>query len=195
MANPVDLEPQAKAVANANADPPFLFELGPEQGRRTIDAVQSSPIKKLTVDIEDTTVPGGPSGRVSVRILRPQAPRRPLAVIVYLHGAGWVFGNHHTHDRLIRELAVGAQAAVVFPNYSRSPEATYPTAIQECDAVARWVAEHGQERGLDPSRIAIAGDSVGGNMSAAVTLLAKRRGGACRRRLRPRRGPRQPGRC
>src|SRR4029450_4473607 len=177
MPNPVDLEPQAKAVADANADPPFLFELDPDQGRRTIDAVQSGPVKKPTVDFEDTTVPGGPSGQVSVRILRPQAPRRPLAVIVYLHGAGWVFGNHHTPDRPTPELAVGAQAAVVFPNYSRSPEAKYPTAIQECDAVARWVAEHGQERGLDTSRIAIAGDSVGGNISAAVTLLAKQRGG------------------
>ena len=177
MANPVDLEPQAKAVVDANAAPPFLFELGPDQGRRTIDELQSGPVKKPTVDLDDTTVPGGPSGQVSVRILRPQGARRPLAVILYLHGAGWVFGNHHTHDRLIRELAVGAQAAVVFPNYSRSPEAKYPTAIQECYAVASWVAEHGQERGLDPSRIAIAGDSVGGNMSAAVTLLANQRGG------------------
>ncbi|HEV2919437.1 MAG TPA: alpha/beta hydrolase fold domain-containing protein, partial [Actinomycetota bacterium] len=177
MPNPVDLEPQAKAVADANANPPYLFELGPDQGRRTIDAVQSGPVKKPTIDIEDTTVPGGPSGQLSVRILRPQGAHRPLAVILYLHGVGWVFGNHHTHDRLIRELAVGAQAAVVFPNYSRSPEAKYPTAIQECYAVATWVAEHGQERGLDPSRIAIAGDSVGGNMSAAVTLLAKQRGG------------------
>jgi acetyl esterase/lipase len=122
-------------------------------------------------------VPGGPSGQVSVRILRPQGAHRPLPVILYLHGAGWVFGNHHTHDRLIRELAVGAQAAVVFPNYSRSPEAKYPTAIQECYAVAHWVAEHGQERGLDGSRIAIAGDSVGANMTAAVTLLAKQRDG------------------
>jgi acetyl esterase len=177
MADPVDLEPQAKAVADANAAPPFLFELGPDQGRRTVDEVQSGPVKKLPLDIEDTAVPGGPSGQVSVRILRPPGVRRPLPVIVYLHGAGWVFGNHHTHDRLIRELAVGAQAAVVFPNYSRSPEAKYPTAIQECDAVAKWVAEHGQQRGLDGSRIAIAGDSVGGNMSAAVTLLAKQRGG------------------
>ena len=143
MANPVDLEPQAKAVVDANANPPFLIELGPEQGRRTVDAVQSGPVRKLTVDFEDTTVPGGPSGQVPVRILRPQGARRPLPVIVYLHGAGWVFGNHHTHDRLIRELAVGAQAAVVFPNYSRSPEAKYPTAIQECDAVARWVAPTG----------------------------------------------------
>src|SRR6266498_3347909 len=117
------------------------------------------------------------SGRVSVRILRPHGASRPLPVIVYLHGPGWVFGNTQTHERLIRELAVGAQAAVVFPNYSLSPEAKYPTAIQECHAVAKWVAEHGQERGLDGSRIAIAGDGVGGNMSAAVTLLAKQRGG------------------
>jgi acetyl esterase len=74
MPNPVDLEPQAKAVVDANANPPYLFELGAAQGRRTIDAVQSGPVKKLTVDIEDTTVPGGPSGQVPVRILRPQAP-------------------------------------------------------------------------------------------------------------------------
>ena len=102
MANPVDLEPQAKAVADANAAPPYLFELGPDQGRRTIDELQSGPVKKPTVDIDDTTVPGGPSGEVSVRILRPQGAHRPLPVIVYIHGAGWVFGNHHTHDRLIR---------------------------------------------------------------------------------------------
>src|SRR5690606_4837577 len=82
-----------------------------------------------------------------------------------------------THDRLIRELAVGAGAAVVFPEYSRSPEARYPVAIEENYAVAKWVAEHGAEKGLDGDRIAIAGDSVGGNMTAAVTLLAKERGG------------------
>ena len=79
MPNPVDLEPQAKAVVDANANPPYLFELGPDQGRRTIDAVQSGPVKKLTVDFDDTTVPGGPSGQVSMRILRPQGARRPLA--------------------------------------------------------------------------------------------------------------------
>src|SRR6266540_1511627 len=95
---------------------------------------------------------------------------------VYLQGAGWVFGNTQTHDRLIRELAVGAQAAVVFPNYSLSPEAKYPTAIQECHAVAKWVAEHGQERGLDGSRIAIAGYGLGGNVGAAAPLLPNQRG-------------------
>ncbi len=97
LPNPVDLEPPAEAVADANANPPYVFELGPDQGRRTVDAVQSGPVRKLPVDIQDTTVPGGPSRPVSVRILRPPGASRPLPVIVYLHGAGWVFGNNHTH--------------------------------------------------------------------------------------------------
>jgi acetyl esterase/lipase len=88
-----------------------------------------------------------------------------------------VFGNAHTHDRLIRELAAGTGAAVVFPNYSLSPEARYPTAIEEIYAVLEWVAEHGAERNLDGARVAVAGDSVGGNMTAAITLMAKQRSG------------------
>jgi acetyl esterase len=170
------LELAAQEFADGTAEPPYLFHLGPERGRETVDEVQSGEIARPDVDITDTTVPGGPSGAVSVRILRPRGTTRPLPVIVYLHGAGWVFGNAHTHDRLIRELADGANAAVVFPNYSLSPEAKYPTAIEESYASATWVAQHGAEQNLDPTRIAIAGDSVGGNMSAALTLLAKQRG-------------------
>jgi acetyl esterase len=170
------LEPAAQQFADATANPPFLFDLGPEKGRATVDQVQSADIAKPDVDVSDTTVPGGPSGEVSIRILRPRASTGSLPVIVYIHGAGWVFGNAHTHDRLIRELAVGANAAVVFPNYSLSPEAKYPTAIEESYAVAAWVAQHGAEQDLDPTRIAVAGDSVGGNMAAALTLLAKQRG-------------------
>ena len=100
-----------------------------------------------------------------------------LPVVVYLHGAGWVFGDAFTHDRLVRELAVGVGAAVVFPDYSRSPEARYPIAIQQNYTVARWVETDGAGEGLDASRIAAAGDSVGGNMTAALTLMAKERGG------------------
>jgi acetyl esterase len=173
--NPV-LELAAQQFADATADPPFLFDLGPEKGRETVDEVQSGEIAKPDVDVTDTTVAGGPTGAVSVRILRPRNSTGPLPVILYIHGAGWVFGNALTHDRLIRELAVGANAAVVFPNYSLSPEAKYPTAIEESYAVASWVAQHGAEQNLDPTRIAIAGDSVGGNMTAALTLLAKQRG-------------------
>jgi acetyl esterase len=194
------LEPEAEAFAEATANPPFLFELGPEKGRAAVDEVQSGPVEKPQVDIQGLTIPDGPSVEVSIRIARPPAtnsiasrqgsrpqrgPRPPergphtLPAIVYLHGAGWVFGDELTHDRLVRELAVGVNAAVIFPNYSRSPEAKYPTAIEECYSVVKWVVEHGAEFGMDPERLAIAGDSVGGNMTAAVTLLAKERGGPC----------------
>jgi acetyl esterase/lipase len=97
-------------------------------------------------------------------------------VIIYIHGAGWVFGNAHTHDRLVRELAVGAGAAVVFPEYDLSPEARYPVAIEQNYTVAKWVVEQGASKDLDPARIAVVGDSVGGNMTAALTLMAKERG-------------------
>jgi acetyl esterase/lipase len=173
----VVLEPAAQEFADATANPPYLFDLGPEQGRETVDEVQAGPVEKPAADIQDLTVAGGPNGDVAVRIVRPQGTAGALPVILYIHGAGWVFGNSHTHDRLIRELAVGAGAAVVFPEYSRSPEARYPVAIEESYAVLRWVAGQGAEHELDGSRIAIAGDSVGGNMTAALTLLAKERSG------------------
>jgi acetyl esterase len=173
----VVLETAAAEFAAATADPPYLFDLGPEKGRETVDEVQSSPANLPPADIEDLTVAGGPTGEVRIRIVRPQGATADLPVIVYIHGAGWVFGNSHTHDRLIRELAVGTGAAVVFPEYSLSPEARYPIAVEESYAVLKWVADEGAEHGLDSSRIAVAGDSVGGNMTAALTLLAKERSG------------------
>ncbi|HET9908881.1 MAG TPA: alpha/beta hydrolase [Anaerolineales bacterium] len=177
MSETIVLEPEAQAFAEATAQPPFLFELGPEKGRMAVDQVQSGPMSKLPVTIEDLTIENGPSGPLSIRILRPENAATNLPVLLYIHGAGWVFGNHHTHDRLIRELAVGARAAVVFPNYSLSPEARYPIAIEENYSVLKWIVKHGQVQGLDAERLAVAGDSVGGNMSAAVTLMAKERGG------------------
>ena len=173
----VVLEAAAQEFAAATADPPYLFDLGSVEGRKVVDEVQSGEIEKPDVEVQDTTVPGGPSGEVSIRILRPHGVAGALPVILYSHGAGWVFGNAHTHDRLIRELAAGSGAAVVFPNYSLSPEARYPTAIEEIYAALTWVVQHGREHGLDASTIAVAGDSVGGNMSAAITLMAKQRSG------------------
>jgi acetyl esterase/lipase len=171
------LEPAAQQFADATAKPPFLFDLGPIEGRKTVDKVQSEHVFKPDADVEDISVPGGPSGKVSVRILRPKGTVGTLPVIVYIHGAGWVFGNSHTHDRLVRELAAGTGAAVVFPNFSLSPEARFPVAIEESYAVAQWVAKQGRDRSLDGTRMAIAGDSVGGNMSAALTILSKQRSG------------------
>ncbi|ULL13724.1 alpha/beta hydrolase [Paenibacillus sp. H1-7] len=173
----VRLEPEAQAFVEAAANPPYLYDLGPEKGRKKVDEVQSDPVTKPDAEITELTIPGGPGGKVPVTMVKPKNASAPLPVIVYIHGAGWVFGNAHTHDRLIRELAVGSQSAVVFPNYSLSPESKYPTAIEEIYAVVQWVAERGPVIGADPSRLTVAGDSVGGNMTAAVTLMAKERGG------------------
>jgi acetyl esterase/lipase len=93
-------------------------------------------------------------------------------VILYMHGGGWVLGNAHTHDRLVRELAVGTGAAVVFVEYDRSPEARYPVAIEQGYATAQWIVREGAANQLDPDRIAVAGDSVGGGMTAALALMA-----------------------
>jgi acetyl esterase len=172
----VVLEGAAKEFAEATANPPFLFDLPVEEGRKAVDEVQSGEIDRPAVDEEWVTV-GAPTGEVPVRIVKSPGATGTLPVIVYIHGAGWVFGDAHTHDRLVRELAVGTGAAVVFPDYARSPEARYPVAIEQSYAVARWVGSDGAGKGLDPSRIAVAGDSVGGNMSAALTLMAKERGG------------------
>jgi len=170
------LEPAAAAFAEATAKPPYLFDLGPAEGRTAVDEVQSGEIAKPEVDEEWISVTGGPTGSVRARIVRPKGATGTLPVILYIHGAGWVFGNAHTHDRLVRELAVGAGAAVVFPEYDLSPEARYPVAVEQNYTVARWIVSEGAERGLDASRIAVAGDSVGGNMAAALTLMAKERG-------------------
>ncbi|MER5942058.1 alpha/beta hydrolase [Streptomyces sp. NPDC001928] len=174
-ARPV-LEPAAQAFAEATANPPYLFDLGPAEGRKAVDEVQSGEIAKPDVDEEWVAVAGGPTGQVQVRVVRPAGATGTLPVIIYIHGAGWVFGNAHTHDRLVRELAVGTGAAVVFPEYDLSPEARYPVAIEQNYAVAQWVVREGADNDLDAGRIAVAGDSVGGNMAAALTLMAKERG-------------------
>ena len=176
MTNRIQLEPEAQAFAEAAARSPLLFTLGPEQGRIALEEAQAGLVSRPPVDIEDRTIANGPSAQVALRIMRPENAQTPLPVIVYIHGAGWVFGGTHTHDRLMRELAVGAGAAVVFPVYRLCPEVRYPAALEECYMAARWVARHGQEHGLDAQRLAVAGDSVGGNMAAAVTMLSRERG-------------------
>jgi acetyl esterase len=177
-ANPhqVSLEPAALAFAEATANPPFLYELPPEEGRKAVDSVQDSPIDKPDVDDFWITVEGGPTGSVPVRVVRPKGSTGTLPVVLYTHGAGWVFGDAHTHDRLVRDLCVGTGAAVVFPEYTRSPDVRYPVANEQSYAAARWVATDGDGHGLDASRLAVCGDSVGGNMAIALTLMAKERG-------------------
>ena len=171
----VVLEPASQAFADATARPPFLYELTPAEARAVLDDVQAAPIEKLRVEERWITVPAE-VGDVRVRIVRPPDASGTLPVVLYMHGGGWVLGDAGTHDRLVRELAVGTGAAVVFVEYDRSPEARYPVAIEQGYAVAQHIVREGAAHGLDPDRMAVAGDSVGGCMTAALTLMARDRG-------------------
>jgi acetyl esterase/lipase len=169
------LEPAAQEIADATAEPPFLYELDVEGARKVLDDIQAAPIEKLDVAEKWIAVPAD-VGPVTVRIVKPVGAAGALPTVLYMHGGGWVLGNAGTHDRLVRELAVGANAAVVFVEYDRSPEVRYPVAIEQGYSTARWITGFGRSEGLDASRLAVAGDSVGGNMSAALTIMAKQRG-------------------
>ena len=175
----VVLEPAAQALADAlaAAGGPPIYTLSPDDARAVLDGAQAGDVAMAPAEVEEHTIPGGPDGTVSVTVVRPMDRNGSLPAVVYTHGGGWVLGNFATHERLVRDLAEQTGAAFVFVNYPRSPEARYPVAIEQVYATVRWVAEHGAELGLDGSRLAVAGDSVGGNMTAAVTLLAKERGG------------------
>jgi acetyl esterase/lipase len=169
------LEPAAQQVADAFSKPPFLYDMSPADARKVLEDAQSAPVSKLPVDEEWITVPS-PAGDARVRIVKPQGATGMLPVIVYMHGGGWILGNAATHDRLVRELAVGARAALAFVEYPNSPEARYPVAIEQGYATAQWITRSGASKGLDAGRMAVAGESVGGNMTAALALMAKERG-------------------
>ena len=128
-ARTIVLEPAAQQVADTFAQPPYLYEMAPADARKVLEDAQSGPVSKLPVDEEWITVPAQ-VGDARVRIIRPQGATGMLPVIVYMHGGGWILGNAATHDRLVRELAVGARAALAFVEYPNSPEARYPVAIE-----------------------------------------------------------------
>jgi acetyl esterase/lipase len=171
----VVLEPASQEFVDATSTPPFIYELTPTDARKVLDDVQAAPIDNLPIDDRWITVPAD-VGNVRVRIVRPLGATETLPAILYMHGGGWVLGNAHTHDRLVRELAVGVGAAVVFVEYDRSPEAHYPVAIEQGYATAQWIVREGVSNGLDPERLAVAGDSVGGGMTAVLALMANERG-------------------
>jgi len=159
----------------AKKEPP-IYTLSTTAARKVLDDVQSGNVEKPQVLIEDKTLPCGPDKKISVRIIRAEGSIETLPVIMFYHGGGWILGNKHTHDRLVSELAVGANAAVVFVNYTPSPEAQFPKPIEEAFAATQYIAQHGKEFNLDSSRLVVVGDSVGGNMAIAMTLLAKEKG-------------------
>src|SRR5262249_43756333 len=175
VASQVVLEPAAQQVADAFSKPPFLWDMEPADARYVLIDAQSGPVSKPPVDEEWITIPS-PAGEARVRIIKPQGTTGMLPVIVYMHDGGWILGNAALHDRIVSELAVGARAALAFVEYPNSPEARYPIAIEQGYATAQWITRNGASRGLDASRMVVAGESVGGNMTAALALMAKERG-------------------
>jgi acetyl esterase len=174
----VVLEPAAQALADALAATggPPLYTLSPQAARSVLDQAQAGDVAMAPAEIEPHTIPGGPAGEISITVVRPVDHNGSLPAVVYTHGGGWILGNFATHERLVRDLAAQSGAAFIFVNYIPSPEAHYPVAIEQVYGTLAWVAERGVELGLDGRRLAVAGDSVGGNMTAAATLLAKERG-------------------
>jgi acetyl esterase len=176
--NPI-LEPTTQAFVDdlkAQGGKP-LYELSFADARNLLENAQAINVNKLPADVEDRVLPVGPGGEVSVRIYRPKGSKGLLPVVVYTHGGGWILGSKNTHDRLLRDLVNGTNAAFVFVNYTPSPEAQFPVPLEQIYAATKYIAEHGRELNLDPSRLAVAGDSVGGNMTTVLTLLAKERKG------------------
>ncbi|WP_416064340.1 alpha/beta hydrolase [Rhizobium sp. ZK1] len=176
FADPV-LEPTTQKFIDSLAGSKPIYTFSPDEARNILAGAQKGDVKKLAAREEDKVIKVGPTGSVKLRIVRPEGAKGTLPVVMYFHGGGWVLGDADTHDRLVREIANGAKAAVVFVDYDRSPEARYPIAIEQAYAATKYIADHAKEFHIDASRLAVAGDSVGGNMAAVVTLLAKERGG------------------
>ncbi len=171
------LETAARELTQATAPHPRIYEVPPEQGREILAELQNGEgVEKPPVDERWVDVDAEPHGTVRTRIVRPAWAVGDLPVLIYIHGAGWVFGDENTHDRIVRELAVGAGVTAVFPVYDRAPEAKYPVQIEQNYAVAQWVGKYGHEYAMDPSHIAVCGDSVGGNMATVLALMAAERG-------------------
>lgn len=164
-----------KARAAANLPP--IQDVPVHTLRAGLELAQANFPDKPKALSDDIEIPGGPSGKIGVRLLRPAGVSGLRPVAVYLHGGGWVLGSPDTHDRLARDIVDGSGAALAVVHYSRSPEARYPTALEQAYSVTAWLAENGGALGLDGSRLAVAGDSSGANLATAVAILAKRRNG------------------
>nr|WP_303244148.1 alpha/beta hydrolase [uncultured Cellulosilyticum sp.] len=175
----VPLEPEAEKVCNENSKPPLIFQIPPEEGRERLERAQDSPVYKYPAEIKKLSVTTNGWGCVTVYFVVPSNLSGIPHVIYYIHGAGWVFGSFHTHDKLVRELAARTNSIVVFPEYLRSPEAKYPTAIMQCyDLLCQLpslLSEVACE--ADLSSLTVAGDSVGGNMATIMTIMAKQQEG------------------
>src|SRR5690349_5359801 len=152
---------------------PALNTLPPAKARQVlVDAQNGVKVDLSGIDVSNRTIEEDGIS-VPITIVRPQGATGTLPVFMFFHGGGWILGDFPTHERLVRDLVVQSGAVAVFVNYTPSPEARYPVAINQAYAATKWVAEHGSDIGVDGSRLAVVGNSVGGNMAAVVSLMAK----------------------
>lgn len=163
-----------EAIAKGGGKP--LEQLAPGEARAVLAGLQASVKPDLPkVDIANKTI-SVDGQKIDLTIVRPAGVKKALPTFMFFHGGGWVLGDFPTHERLVRDLVAGSGAAAVFVNYTPSPEAQYGVAINQAYAATKWVAEHGKEINLDGARLAVAGNSVGANMAAVVSLMAKDKG-------------------
>ena len=164
-----------KALNSSGGKP--IETLTPAEARKVlVDAQASVPLDLPACDVEEKTIVQD-GLEVSLTIVRPAGTNGVLPAFLFIHGGGWILGDFPTHERFVRDLVAASGFTAVFVNYTPSPEAHYPTAISEIHAASKWVAAHGDEIKVDAKRLAIVGNSVGGNMTAAVALMAKDKGG------------------
>ena len=167
------LDPQAKAELELRADAPPIESLTPAEARAQSAAVSRLPGPDVA-KVEDIRVPGG-GVDVPVRVYTPAGDR--AGALVWLHGGGWVIGSIETNDATARSLANEARCVVVSVGYRLAPEAKFPLPLEDCFVATAWTVEHAEALGVDPARVAVGGASAGGNLAAAVTLMARERGG------------------
>ena len=172
---PLDPEAQSVLATMSAAGEIDFFSLPPAVVRENFGAMPGSNSGPACAKVEDRTIPG-PGGPLPVRIYVPEGPG-PKPGLVYFHGGGFVLCGLDTHDSTCRELANGAGCVVVSVDYRLAPEAKFPAAPEDCYAATCWTAEHAPELGIDPARLAVAGDSAGGNLAAVVSLMARDRKG------------------
>jgi acetyl esterase/lipase len=164
-----------KALNSGGGKP--MEQMTPEEARAVLVAAQKSVAVELPpaqVTNRSITQDGM---QVDLTVVRPAGNSEVLPAFMFFHGGGWVLGDFPTHERLVRDIVAASGAAAVFVNYTPSPEAQYPVAINQAYAATKWVSEFGHEINVDGSRLAVVGNSVGGNMAAVVALMAKDKGG------------------
>ncbi|QNP75439.1 alpha/beta hydrolase [Streptomyces roseirectus] len=171
------LDPLVRRFVDASAGPPHLHRIGPADGREALLEMQGHPADDGGADAEFAVAPVGPAGLVGFWLFRPRRATGPLPVVVYLHGGRWMLGDARTHARLVTELADASGAAFLVPEYTRTPEARYPVALEEAYATLTWAVDNAGALGLDGRRLAVAGDCAGATLATALTLTAKQRGG------------------